>query len=151
MSKRILVPLDLTVEAEAVLPLVADAARGGGGAVRLLHVAPFAENVVDADGRVVVYADQEMTRFEAEATDYFSTIEAKLDGIPVEGTVRFGDPVDEILLEADRFGPELIVLSTRGSHPLTRLVLGSTADQICRRTEAPVVIFRPARDPAACR
>jgi nucleotide-binding universal stress UspA family protein len=39
MAKRILVPLDQSVTAEMVVPLVADAARGGGGTVRLLHVA----------------------------------------------------------------------------------------------------------------
>ena len=39
MAKRILVPLDALERSEAVLPLVADLARGAGSTVRLLHVA----------------------------------------------------------------------------------------------------------------
>ncbi|PYN05671.1 MAG: universal stress protein, partial [Candidatus Rokuibacteriota bacterium] len=41
MAKRILVPLDQSPPAEAVLPLVGEVARGGGATVRLLHVAPI--------------------------------------------------------------------------------------------------------------
>ncbi|MBI2215786.1 MAG: universal stress protein [Candidatus Rokubacteria bacterium] len=145
MAKRILVPLDLTPEAEAVLPLVVDAARGGGATVRLLHVAPHAESVVDADGNVLAYADQEAARLEAEASDYLSTVEAQFDGVPVEWAVRSGDPVSEILLESEAFGADLIAFTTCCPHRLTRLVLGSTADQVCRRTDAAVLVYRECR------
>ncbi len=64
MAKRILVPLDATDDMEAVLDLIADAARGGGATVRLLHVAPHAETVRDVDGHIVVFADQESARLE---------------------------------------------------------------------------------------
>lgn len=145
MPKRILVPLDLTTEAETVVPVVADAARGGGATVRLLHVAPFAENVVDADGNVLAYAAEEAARVEAEAMDYLSTVEAQFDGVPVECAVRFGEPVPEILLEVEAFGADLIVLTARSPHRLGRLVLGSTAAEVCRRTDAAVIVFRPCR------
>jgi len=59
MAKRILVPLDGTEETEAGLDLIADAARGGGATVRLLHVAPTPDNIYDLDGHVIAYADQE--------------------------------------------------------------------------------------------
>ena len=39
MAKRILVPLDRSEHAEAVLPFVADIARSSGATVRLLNVA----------------------------------------------------------------------------------------------------------------
>src|SRR5713226_4847106 len=41
MAKRILVPLSGRARAEAVLPVVADAARSAGATMRLLHVAPY--------------------------------------------------------------------------------------------------------------
>ena len=62
MAKRILVPLDQSALAESVIPVVADAARGGAAAVRLLHVAPLPDTRVDPEGRVVAYADQERAR-----------------------------------------------------------------------------------------
>jgi nucleotide-binding universal stress UspA family protein len=146
MAKRILVPLDQTGDAEAVLPLVADAARGGGAEVRLLHVAPIPDNVLNADGHVVAYADQEMARLEAEGLDYLRAQEVQLIGVPTECAVRFGDPVKEILLEAEAFGADLITLTTGHRRGLSQLILGGTAQQLCRRSELPVVILRPRTD-----
>ncbi len=145
MAKRILVPLDQTLENEEAVEMVGDAARTSGATVRLLHVAPMPESVLDVDGRIIAYADQEAVRLESEAMDYLRTVEARLDGVPVECSVRFGDPVDEILLEADAFGADLIALTSRCPHRLARLVLTNTADQVCRKTDVPVVVFRPGR------
>jgi len=142
MPKRILVPLDLTPEAESMLPVVADTARGGGATVRLLHVAPVPESVEGIDGRIVAYADQETARLEAEATDYLRTA-ARLAGVDVETVVRFGDPAQEIVREAEAFGADLIALATRSRGPLSRLILGSTSEQVCHRTDVPVMVYRP--------
>src|SRR5262245_65304758 len=92
MAKRILVPLDRSETSESVLPLVADLARGSGGMVRLLHVAPIPSERVSDDGRVVAYASQEMERVEHSWLDYLRDAEAHLDGVPVESVVRFGNP-----------------------------------------------------------
>lgn len=146
MAKRILVPLDRTAAAEAVLPLVADAARGSSAAVRLLHVTGVPETVVTEDGRVLAYADQEMARLEADAMDYLTSQQARLGDIAANCAVRFGDPVEEILGEADAFGADLIALTAGHRHGLGRLLLGSTADAVCRRTALPVVVVRPGTD-----
>lgn len=145
MAKRILVPLDQSLLAESVMPLVADAARGGGGSVRLLHVAPIAQALVNKDGRVVAFADQEFERLESEGLDYLRTIEARLDGVPVECVVRFGDPVAEILREAEAFGADLIAVTTAGRSGLGRVALGSVAEQVFRRASVAVVLFHPPR------
>lgn len=143
MAKRILVPLDRTPEAEAVLPLVADAARGSGASIRLVHVAQVPTHLEDEAGRVVVYADQETARLEAEGMDYLRTVEARLDGAAVDLVVRFGDPAHEILLEADRFSADLIAMTAPCRSPLNRLLLGSTSQQVCRRASGDVLIYRP--------
>src|SRR5919106_1111973 len=108
MAKRILVPLDHTPGSEAVLPFIVDLARGAGSTVRLLHVDPVPHNVVSSSGRVIAYADQEMTRLETEGLAYLDAIAAMLQGIPVERVVRFGDPVEEIHIEAETFGADIV-------------------------------------------
>jgi len=128
--KRIVVPLDASRVAESVLPVVADLARAGGGSIRLLRVEPLPDNCVDADGRVVAYADQEM---------------ARLGGLPIESCVRFGDPLDEILKEADAFHADLIAVTTAGRSGLGRAVLGSVAERVFRKAETPVLLYRPSR------
>ena len=143
--KRIVVPLDASPVAESVLPVVADLARAGGGSIRLLRVEPLPDNCVDADGRVVAYADQEMARLEAEGLDYLRTVAARLGGIPIESCVRFGDPLTEILEEADAFGADLIAVTTAGRSGLGRTVLGSVAERVFRKAETPVLLYRPSR------
>ena len=143
--KRIVVPLDASRVAESVLPVVADLARAGGGSIRLLRVEPLPDNCVDADGRVVAYADQEMARLEAEGLDYLKTVAARLGGIPIESCVRFGDPLTEILKEADAFDADLIAVTTAGRSGLGRTVLGSVAERVFRKAETPVLLYRPSR------
>jgi nucleotide-binding universal stress UspA family protein len=110
MAKRMLVPLSQIAPADSFVAAVGDLARGAGATVRLLHVAPPGQHVTDIDGRLIAYADQEALRLESEGRDYLETIAALLDGIPVETTVRFGDPAREILAEADEFGADLIAM-----------------------------------------
>lgn len=145
MAKRILVPLDQSALAESVIPVVADAARGGAATVRLLHVAPEPDNRVDPEGRVVAYADQEMARLEAEAQDYLRTAGLPLAGVAVEYAVRFGEPAREILLEAEAFDADLIAVTTAGRSGLSRTVLGSVAEQVFKKSDVPVMLYHPRR------
>ncbi len=145
MAKRILVPLDQSQVAESVVPLVADAARGAQASVRLLHVAPVPESRIDAGGRVIAYADQEMERVEAEGLDYLHAIEVQFGETPVECVVRFGDPVQEILREAEVFDADLIAVSTAGRSGVGRTLFGSVAEQVLRKAEMPVMLMRPGR------
>jgi nucleotide-binding universal stress UspA family protein len=145
MAKRILVPLDQSLMAEAVIPLVADAARGGGATLRLLHVAPVPRPLTSKDGRMIAYADQEMARLESEALDYLRIVEARLDGVPVECVVRFGEPLAEILREVEAFGADLIAVTTAGRSGIGRVALGSVAEQVFRKAEVPVVLFHSGR------
>jgi nucleotide-binding universal stress UspA family protein len=149
MAKRILVPLERAAGAELLLDLVGDLARGSGAHVRLLHVRPLPDTVLDENDRVLAYADQEMSRLEAEALDDLRTLEPRLAGIAVDSVVRFGDAFEEIVKEAAAFGAELVVLITRSRGPLARAVLGSVAEHVFRKIEADVMLYRPAASRAA--
>jgi len=142
MAKRILVPLDGSTTTEAVLSLVGDMAYGANATVKLLHVARVPDNVYGADDRLVAYADQEIARLEAQHLDYLATAEVCLGDVAIERAVRFGDPVHEILAEAEQWGADLIVVMTAGRSALGRIVLGSVAEHVFRKAEVPVVLCR---------
>ncbi len=110
-AKRILVPLDGSESAEVAAALAADLARGSGGGVRLLQVYPVPEHRVSSSGRVVAYADQEMERLSAEGRDYLESVEAQLAPVSTETVVRFGEPEQEILVEAEAFDADMIVVT----------------------------------------
>ena len=140
MAKRILVPLDRSDGAQWMLPLVGDLARSSGATVRLLHVAPIPEGRVGDHGRVIAYESQEMERLESMGLEHLRAAEAQLEGVPVESVVRFGDPVEEIVCEAEAFGADLIALATSRRSWLRR-VLGSVADKVFRKAGVPVILL----------
>lgn len=146
MPKRILVPLDETTEHEAILPLVADIARAGGATVRLLHVTAPPDNLVTEDGQVIAYMDQEMARLRVQWIDHVRTIEPLLPDVALEGEVRFGRPLPEILAEAEEFDADLIAVTTSSHKSLKDKLLGSVAADLIKRAKVPVLLLRPARD-----
>jgi nucleotide-binding universal stress UspA family protein len=140
MAKRILVPLDRTERSMSVLPVIGGAARASGATVRLLHVAPVPRERVTDGGRVVAYASQEMERVELSRLDYLKEAEARLEGVPVESVVRFGDPVEEILREAEAFGADLIAVTAESRGWLDHL-RGSVGDRVFHKAGVPVLLL----------
>ncbi|HEY7867720.1 MAG TPA: universal stress protein [Methylomirabilota bacterium] len=147
-TKRILLAVDYSPRADAVANLVADTARGAHATVRLLHVASAPSAVYDAEGKVVVYADQEAASRTSEGLDFLRTLEAHFGGAPVESVVRFGDPVAQILDEAEAWGADLIVVGTAGRSGIGRVLLGSVAERVFAKAAVPVMLVRPTADPA---
>ena len=141
-AKRILVPLDGSESAEAAASLAADLARGSGGGVRLLQVHSVPENRVSDTGRVVAYADQEMERVAAEGRDYLESVEARLAPVPAESVVRFGKPAREILVEAEAFDADLIVLTADRRNWFARLTGGGVGERLLHASPVPVVLVR---------
>lgn len=145
MAKRILVPLDEAVQPDDVVAAVGALARSTGASVRLLHVAAVPQSLSDDYGRVLVYADQESARLEAEAIDYLKAVSIGLEDVAVEYGVRYGDPVEEILAEAEAWNADLIAMETRGRSCIGRTLLGSVAEQVFRKAPMAVTLYRGTR------
>jgi universal stress protein A len=141
MAKRILVPLDTRDDSEAIVPVVAAMAQRSGGSVRLLRVSPLPERVVGPYGRTIAYSDQEMARVTAEGLDDLQRVEAELHGVPVDSVVRFGDPVTEILLEAEAFDADLIALAASPRGRLRRAVAPGVADRLIAKAPVPTLVL----------
>jgi nucleotide-binding universal stress UspA family protein len=128
------------------MAIVADAARAAGGTVRLLHVAEVPDLIVTPQGRTVAYVDQEMSRIETQHLDELRRFEPVFAGVPMETVVRFGEPLEEILAEADSFGADVIAVMTSCRNGVTRTLLGSVAEQLVRKAAPIVMLLRPAGD-----
>ena len=146
MAKRILALVDRSPASEALLPLIGDAARGSGATVRLLHVMPVPAAREAEYGRIVIDADRAMERASAAGQNYLEGAAASLQGVPIERVVRFGDPADEILVEAEAWGADLSAVPASPTSRFQRLVRrGGVADRLARGAEVPVVVYRPQR------
>ena len=141
MAKRILVPLADPAESPAV-SVARAIARDHGSTVRLLRVMPVPDRVVDRYGRTVSYADQEMASATARGLSELALAEHELDGVPVESVVRFGEPVEETLLEAEAFHADLIAVTTENTSALKSAILPGVAERILRKADVPVLLVR---------
>jgi nucleotide-binding universal stress UspA family protein len=63
----------------------------------------------------------------------------------VDRVVRFGEPAEEILREAEAFGADLIAVTTAGRSGISRVALGSVAEAVFRKAAVAVVLFHPGR------
>lgn len=142
MAKRILVPVDPGTDADAVVPLVGAVARERGATVRLLHVSPVPEPRLGAFNRVVATPERQMDRITEQVVDELrATVETALHDVDVETAIRFGDAVEEVLVEAEAFGADLIAVAGTRSGRLERFLAPSTAERIFERSSVPVLLL----------
>lgn len=135
-------PLSGRERDEAVLSLVGALSPESGVTVRLLRVSPIPEMILEPSGRVVAYVNQEMERLSSEGLADLKIAQLQLDGMPVERVVRFGEPVAEILHEAEAWGADLIVLTASRRGRLWSALFPGVADQVSRTAPTPTLILR---------
>ena len=145
MAKRVLATLAARERSAAIVPVVLALAHGSGATVRLLRIFPVPHRVIGPRGETVAYADQEMARLTAEGLDDLRRLEVELDGIPVESVVRFGEPAQEILLEAEAFDADLIALATSNRGRLRGALLPGVAERVARKAPVPTLVLREPR------
>lgn len=156
MYSKILVPLDGSDLAEAVLPYVAELAKKFGSRVVLLQVVEPLEKVIaetmpatiePTAGAATVGIEIAEEQVEAEhelAERYLSAEMSKLqaEGLNVSSAIVEGNVADEIIRYANENGIDLIAMSTHGRGGLGRLVFGSVSDAVLRSAACPLLLIR---------
>ena len=140
--KRVLVALDGSPSAEAVLRFLIEIAGPLDMTVALLRVLePVPPSVIEGS-RHVVLDDVEGRRRDAE--EYLAPLAAALraQGIDVSWQVRRGRPEEEILAAAREGQADLIAMATHGRTGLGRLLFGSVAEGVLRHASVPVFMIR---------
>lgn len=137
MFARILVPLDGSALAEAILPQVTELATLHGAEVVLLRVA-FAHAFPGSDQTSAqVQAVEEAEAYLAEVVQRFLAA-----GIKAQSVVRYGHAAEEILDHAQTGAVDVIAMSTHGRSGVQRWVLGSVAEHVLRAAPVPVLLVR---------
>jgi nucleotide-binding universal stress UspA family protein len=146
---RIVVPLDGSPLAEAVLPVVAALAGPFDFSIDLVRaVEPVTPSPL---GEPVFYVEEQVLRTDADAylARLAETLEAK--GLRVARRVRIGPAVDVIRETVRETGAGLIAMSTHGRTGWNRLVLGSVAERVLRVVDVPVLLWRAPIDGSLAR
>jgi nucleotide-binding universal stress UspA family protein len=142
--ERIVVGLDGSEISESALQTGAELARKLDLPLHLVRVADLTRVRWGANEAAEAYAQlsQEMTREEEAAKRYLETVEQPLrnEGLKVTSEVRSGSAARELV---ECVTPrDLLVVASHGRHGLERLLLGSVAEEVARRSPAPVLIAR---------
>jgi len=141
--RRILVPTDLSPEGERSLPAVVDLARRLGAELLLLHVVEDVAFVPAGEATLPPMAlpgsAEELERTRAQ-------LEARRAGLPAElvsqGEVIRAPSVPQAIADhAVERDCQLIALSTHGRSGFRRLIMGSVAEAVLRRSSVPVLVF----------
>ena len=61
--------------------------------------------------------------------------------------VVLGDPAEEILNYAQAEGIDLIIIGTHGRKGLERIIFGSVAERVLKKSPVPVLTVNPYRRP----
>lgn len=86
-------------------------ARESGGSVRMMYASPVPAPRVDRFDRVVADTDREMTRIAAAGEACLDRLSAEVPDVPVERVVRFGRFAEELRIEAEEFGADLVAIA----------------------------------------
>jgi len=139
LIKQILVPLDGSLAAEAVLPYVERIATATGASVLLIAAIDKPKDWGEDTGGDVMGESH-------EAESYLRRLQAQLasaTGKDVEFEVIESQPATAILWACEKHQPGLIAITTHGRSGLARWVLGSVTAKLLHSTQTPMLIVRP--------
>jgi nucleotide-binding universal stress UspA family protein len=148
--RRILVPLDGSANAEAILEhAVAFARLDADSELILLDVVqPIASAVwVPEVALAASAAGGDVTRRQEEsAREYLAGLSRRLEasGVRVRARVQVATAIAPAILEvAGDEQADIVALATYGRSGIRRVTLGSVADKVVRGSPVPVLLFRP--------
>lgn len=139
MSKRILVPLDGSEMSMEALQFAAD--EWPDAELTLVHVINPADATAGAEGGFPNAVEQWYSGASERAETILDNAAESVDR-DVETKVEVGRPAHTIVDVAGDEGVDLIVIGSHGRSGLERVVLGSVAEGVVRRSEVPVTVVR---------
>jgi nucleotide-binding universal stress UspA family protein len=147
MYKTILVPLDGSKRAEAILPHVEELAQRYDSKVVFVQVIEPIPYVAGPEGTPITLREQEFERRRAEAEDYIRAMKGEFreKGIDAEGAIFQGPVVEAISDAAEREGADLIAIASHGRSGLSQCFYGSVAAGVLHRADRPLLVIRSLR------
>lgn len=139
MFKRILVPLDGSVRAEAALTSGIELAKQFQGALTLLRAVELMPDGISGSDVIDRIRDEQL----ATARTYLERAaqRASQSGVKAETVAVPGDAARVILSFARDQQTDVIVINSHGSGGLTGYVFGSVAEKIVRGAGCPVLVM----------
>jgi nucleotide-binding universal stress UspA family protein len=139
LFNHLLVPLDGSSLAEAILPAALSLGRHFGARVTLLHV-------VEPSAPATIHGDRHLGAAE-EAEAYLKRTARQFEdaGVPVDwhvDLVEHGDVAKSIFAHSGELHADLVTLTSHGASGLRGIVFGNIAQQVVQSGKVPVFMVR---------
>ncbi len=145
MYHKILVPIDGSETSARGLDEAVKLARDQSARIRLIHVVN--ELMVVASYEGTIYSGELIQALRESGQKMLDNAHQKVSaaGVQVESALldaHGGQAGNAIIKDAEECHADIIVLGTHGRRGLSRLVMGSDAEQVVRQARVPVLLVR---------
>jgi len=140
----ILVPLDGSKRAEAILPHVEELAQRYEAEVIFIRVLEPATVVVGLEGTHLAMYQEGLERQAQQAESYLAALQREFSekGIEARTCVAHGPVVEAITDAAEREDVDLIAIASHGRSGLSQVFYGSVAAGVLHRVDRPLLLIR---------
>lgn len=140
--RTILVPLDGSEAAEAVLELAKNLAVRSGAALMLLHVCRPEQ--ADYERLHSAYIERVADLVQRDISKICETVQCHFEGVKAIASpvLLNGEPVEEIVRYAEENEVSMILMATHGRSGLAHSVMSDTTNRIVRNALVPVWLMR---------
>lgn len=144
MYKKLLVPLDGSRRAEAILPHVKTLANCFGAKVILLQVVEPAYIPSDPASYLPELESELNEHRKLEAENYLLSWKKSLSSQKIEADVKvvIGPVVDKIIGVAQEESVDLIAMASHGRSGFSRVIYGSVANGVLQKIDRPLFLVR---------
>jgi nucleotide-binding universal stress UspA family protein len=138
---RILIPYDGSEQADAALEYAAS--HYGDDSLVLLHVLDFVEAGYGAapEAALASYWDEWYEQAKESGQELLATAAETVDA-EVETDLVVGRPARSIVEYVDENDIDAVVIGSHGREGISRILLGSVAETVVRRSPVPVTVVR---------
>lgn len=146
MFKHLLVTLDGSPRAEAVITHAMDIAKTMGAEITLLRVVDAANSNWGERGAIgkALAATSIKSTYVDQATSYLRHVEEQLrqSGITAHAIVKHGQAAKEIIATAKECDADAIAMATHSRRGVNRFMFGSVAEEVLHVTSLPILLVR---------
>jgi nucleotide-binding universal stress UspA family protein len=138
-APKILYPTDFSTMGQAALDMATSLARDRGAKLLIVHVE---EPPMAYGGGELYYGIEEPDRKELQRM--LSEVVPIDASVGYEHRLLLGSPASAIVHLAEKEGVDMIVMPTHGRTGLSRLLMGSVAEEVVRKAKCPVLTVKAA-------
>ncbi len=141
--KRILVPIDFSIQAERAIEAAAQIANYIDAHIYLLHMVDLPANETDMDDHGDASGPAKMLFLRKIHEKFEEMMNSKiLDGLTVHEEIRFHKTFSGIIDYSKELKIDLIVMGSQGATGIKEMFIGSNTEKVVRHSDVPVLVVK---------